>query len=90
MHAGVSAAVVAVFAFGAGAVSAQQCPAGSRNCLNLDLLPQISQQVGGDQRLDQPEKRATPATSTPYSGPIVGLSPTVRPTPTVGYRWRFE
>lgn len=91
MYPGVCAAIVAAFAIGSGAVWAACPPDGSRNCINLDLAPQISQRNGADERTAPPARRTTEAVpSTPYSGPIVGLSPTVRPTPTLGYRWALE
>lgn len=87
-----SAAIVAAAVLGYGnAWSA--CPAGqSRHCVNLDLVPQISQRIAADQGIAaapaKPLRQAEP--KAPYSGPIVGLSPTVRPTPTVGYRWKLD
>jgi hypothetical protein len=72
------------------------CPTGhsnghSKNCVNFDFVPQISRQVSaGDP--SAPVARPVPVAGakTPYTGPTVGLSPTVRKTPTVGYRWAIN
>jgi hypothetical protein len=90
MHARLCIAVVAVLALG-GAAEAACVPGQAQGCINLDLLPQVSQQIVGGPYIPGTAKPAAKiAPSQPYNGPIVGLSPTVRPTPTVGYRWSFD
>ena len=38
-----------------------------------------------------PAAKAVPGTeSQPYNGPTIGLTPTPRKFPTVGYRWSFD
>ena len=90
MHTRLSAATIAaILLVGTGALAA--CPPGqTRNCVNLDLVPQISQQIVA-QEPNAPAK-AGPRTNadTPYTGPTVGLAPNVRRAPTVGYRWSLQ
>jgi hypothetical protein len=63
----------------------------SRNCLDLNLVPQITQQIVAGEHLAVPPKMAPAAESKPaYTGPTVGLSRTVRQAPTVGYRWSID
>lgn len=106
MRAGVSAAIIAASLLGSS-TAFSACPSGqsptgqsptgqsrtsqSRNCLDLDLVPLISQQIGARERLAAPPKTAPAAEPRPaYSGPTVGLSRTVRQAPTVGYRWAID
>lgn len=66
-------------------------PKQTRDCvISLDSVPEISQQIVGPARAAP--KKAGPATDTkaPYTGPTVGVTPTVRQYPTVGYRWSFD
>jgi hypothetical protein len=84
-------AVMALLCSAAAAEAA--CQTGQkRDCvLNLDSVPQISQQIVAKQRVAPAAKAATTANSeTPYTGPTVGLTPTVRRVPTVGYHWSFD
>jgi hypothetical protein len=63
----------------------------SRNCLDLNLVPQITQQIVAGEHLAVPPKTVPAAESKPaYTGPTVGLSRTVRQAPTVGYRWSID
>ena len=83
--------VVAVLLSGATAEAACS-PAQTRDCvINLDAVPQISRQIVSTDRV-APTAKAAPGAQpqTPYSGPTVGLTPTVRQYPTVGYRWSFD
>jgi hypothetical protein len=91
MRALVSAAIVAASVLG-GSTAWSACPPGqSRNCLNLDPVPQISQQIVAGERIAAPPKIAPAAAPTPaYTGPTIGLSRTVRQAPTVGYRWSLD
>jgi hypothetical protein len=76
-----------------GATAEGACPAGqTRDCvINLEAVPQISQQVVAQDRI-APIGKTAPGTDpqTPYSGPTVGLTPTPRKFPTFGYRWSFD
>lgn len=91
MHTRLSAATIgAVLVVGTGALAA--CPPGqTRNCVNFDLVPQISQQIVA-QEPASPANKLLPRTETdkPYTGPTVGLAPNVRRAPTVGYRWALQ
>lgn len=90
MRAGPAAAIVAASLLGAVPASAACPPGQSRNCVNLDLTPQISQQVVAGAPSATPKAAPRGDAKPAYSGPIVGLSPTARPTPTVGYRWSLD
>ena len=76
-----------------GAVAEAACPsAQTRDCvINLDAVPQISQQIVA-QEPGTPGAKAGPRADadTPYSGPTVGVAPNVRRAPTVGYRWSLQ
>jgi hypothetical protein len=64
----------------------------ARDCIiNLDAVPQISQQIVSTERV-VPNSKTAPATEAkaPYTGPTLGVTPTVRQYPTVGYRWSFD
>ena len=90
MHTRLSAVTIAaVLVMGNGALAA--CPPGqTRDCVNLDLVPQISQQIVA-QEPGTPAKAGPRADAdAPYSGPTVGVAPNVRRAPTVGYRWSLQ
>jgi hypothetical protein len=92
MRAGGPAAVFAASLLcGNGALAA--CPPGAaHNCVNLDTVPQISQQIVAKDRTS-PTAKATPAAGqeAPYTGMTVGVpkNSTGRGA-TVGYRWAFD
>jgi hypothetical protein len=69
------------------------CPAKqTRDCvINLDAVPQISQQIVSTEQVI-PKSKTAPGTEAkaPYTGPTLGITPTVRQYPTVGYRWSFD
>ena len=76
-----------------GATAEAACPpAQTRDCvINLDAVPQISRQIVSTDRFAPTAKAAAAAApQTPYTGPTVGLTPTARQYPTVGYRWSFD
>jgi hypothetical protein len=85
---------VAIFVAGAallGSASADAActPNQTRDCvINLSAVPQISQQIVAGDRAAPAAKAAT--SETPYTGPTVGLTPTPRKFPTLGYRWSFD
>jgi hypothetical protein len=84
---------VAIFAaaaalLGSASADAACTPNQTRDCvINLSAVPQISQQVVASDRAPA-AKAAT--TEAPYTGPTVGLTPTPRKFPTLGYRWSFD
>jgi len=96
MRVGVPATIVAACLVASSAAWSAcppgQLPSQSRNCVvDFDRVPQISQQIVAGERIAAPPK-TTPsgeATQT-YTGPALGLSKTVRPTPTVGYHWAID
>jgi hypothetical protein len=63
----------------------------SGDCLDLNLVPQITQRLVADEHITTPPKTA-PVAAPPaaYTGPTVGVSRTVRQAPTVGYRWSID
>src|SRR5579863_10434062 len=103
MRVGVPAPIV-VACLLAGSAAWSACPPGqppgqshsqshsqSRNCVDFDRVPQISQQIVAGERVAAPLKTTPSAEPTPtYTGPALGLSKTVRPTPTVGYHWAID
>lgn len=92
MRAGAAATIVAVSLLGGGSASWADCtPGRTVNCVNLDLVPQVSQRIVADEKLSAPRKIA-PEADTPaaYTGPTVGAAPNVRRAPTVGYRWSLD
>ena len=91
MRAGISAAVIAASVISSSAGWAACVSTRAHNCVNLDLVPQVSDQVVGDEHIPLPRRNLPTATPIPnYTGPIVGVSPTVRQAPTVGYRWAID
>jgi hypothetical protein len=65
-----------------------------RDCLNLNSLPQISDNVASAKA---PGAKARPVYVPPseqkYEGPTLGLTkpePGVKPVPVIGYRWSLE
>ena len=69
------------------------CPPGQKHdcVINLDAVPQISQQIVAKEGVAPAAKTVPSAGSaTPYTGPTIGITPTVRKAPTVGYRWSFD
>jgi hypothetical protein len=67
------------------------CPPKARNCVDLHGLPDITGQIVASEKLAPPSPKPPPGEAKqPYSGPTVGLSKTVRQTPTVGYRWAIQ
>jgi len=71
----------------------KKTPAPANGCVNLNGLPQISDQIVATEPHRVPAKTAPPSLDTPYTGPTLGLTkpdPGVRPTPTVGYHWSID
>lgn len=99
MRFGVSAAVVAASVLGSNMAWSACLPGQSHNCVNLDLVPQISQQIVAGEHVAAPPKAApdgalVAAPSSNYTGPTlgptVGVDQAVRRAPTVGYRWSID
>ncbi|MBV8492740.1 MAG: hypothetical protein JO162_04600 [Alphaproteobacteria bacterium] len=82
---------IAALLWRAGAEAA--CPPKqTRDCvINLDAVPQISREIVATERV-APKGKAAPKTDTktPYTGPTIGVTPTVRMYPQVGYHWSFD
>ncbi len=90
MRAGLVAAVIAAAACGGGAALGA-CPTGRGHCVDLDLVPQISQQIVATEPVVAPRKELPVIEPAPaYTGPIVGTAKNLRRAPTVGYRWSIE
>lgn len=94
MNARLIAAVFAAVALPALTAAAACPPGGARGCVNLDNLSDITQQiVAREQPVIAPKRDVTApgdGTSPGYTGPMVGLTNTVRRTPTVGYHWTLD
>jgi len=74
-----------------GGIGQAACPPGQlRNCVNLDLVPQISQQIVAQDPLTLAPKAAPSGQSQPYTGVTVGAAPNLRRAPTLGYRWAIN
>jgi len=91
MRTGIAAVIVAASVLGSN-FAWSACPTSRwRDCVNLDQVPQISQQIVAGERLAPLPKAAPTAESTPaYTGPTVGAAANLRRAPTVGYRWSLE
>jgi hypothetical protein len=91
MRAGLVAAIVAASAFGGSAAGAA-CPAGARgHCVDLDLVPQISQQIVATEPIVAPRKAVPTVEPQPgYTGPTIGAAKNLRRAPEVGYRWSIN
>ena len=91
MRTGIAAAIIAASVLGGGPVWSA-CPAGKlRNCVDLDLVPQISQQIVAGEHIAAPPKTAPVTDAKPaYTGPTVGAAANLRRAPTVGYRWSLD
>jgi len=69
----------------------------SRDCfdvpatINFSSVPEISNKIVSEEKIQpKPLKNPDPATSTPYTGPMIGTNPRPGRTPTVGYYWSLE
>jgi len=91
MRAGMWAAVVAASVLGQGAAWASCAPGQTRNCVNLDLAPQFSQDIVAAEPFAAPPKRP-PAVEgvSAYTGPTIGVNHQVRQAPEIGYRWAIN
>lgn len=87
----VSAAMLAALIVASGGATAACQPGKTQKCVNLDLVPQISQQIVASEHLAAPPKKAYSVEPIPaYTGPTVGINHAVRRAPQVGYRWAIE
>ena len=71
------------------------CPAGEARCAKVDLngVPEITQQIVAQQSAAPAQKPLTPAVpgaASSYTGPTFGVSDRARRAPVVGYRWAIE
>ena len=69
----------------------------SRDCfdvpatINFSSVPEISNKIVSEEMIQpKPLKNPDSATSTPYTGPMIGTNPRPGRTPTVGYYWSLE
>jgi hypothetical protein len=95
MRAGVVTATIAIILLGGSIAAPGACPTGKHrgDCVDLGAVPQISQQIVAAERPVTTPAKAAPVPAVekkPYSGPTVGLTPTVKKAPTVGYRWAID
>jgi hypothetical protein len=94
MRAGIAAAIIAacILSLSGGAAWSACAPSRSGNCVDLDLVPQISQQIVADEHIAAPPKTAAPPAETPraYTGPTLGAAQNLRRAPTLGYRWSLD
>ena len=67
------------------------CPSGQwGNCVDLGLVPEISKQIVVEERIPAAKPTYRTDADTPYTGPIVGVAPTVVRAPTIGYQWALH
>jgi hypothetical protein len=92
MHAGVWAAVVAAASVLGPGTGSAACPSGTAgDCVNLGLVPQITQQIVAGERIATPPPKARAAEPIPiYTGPTIGAAPNLRRAPEIGYRWSID
>ena len=90
MRAGTAAAIVAA-SISTGTAGFAACPPGpSRNCVNLDLVPQITQQIVAKEPVAAAPKAPPSNGPEAYTGPTVGTAPNLHRAPTLGYRWAIN
>jgi hypothetical protein len=89
--------IAAAFTVVISAPVSAACPPGAKPpCVNFDSLPQISQDIVAREQPALGAKKAAAAPSfpylekAPYTGPTVGFTKTVKPAPTVGYKWSID
>lgn len=91
MHTRLSAVTIAAILINGSAALAACPPGQTRNCVNFDLVPQISEQIVSQEPSAAGANAGPRAKAdTPYTGPTVGIAPGVRRAPTVGYRWALQ
>jgi hypothetical protein len=95
MRAGVSAAIVAASVVTGSTAWSACLPSQSNSCVDLGIVPQISQQIVAGEPTAAPPKTApqsepTPAYNGPTIGPTTGAGSAIRRGPTVGYHWSLD
>jgi len=95
MRAGVSAAIVAACVLTGGTAWSACLPSQSKTCVDLGVVPGISQQIVAGEASGPPPKAVPLADSTaPYTGPTLGPTTgaggAIRRAPTVGYHWSLD
>jgi len=95
MRAGVSAAIVAASVLTSSTVWSACLPSQSNNCVDLGIVPQISQRIVAGEPTPTPSKPApeadpAPAYTGPTVGPTTGAGSAIRRAPTVGYHWSLD
>ena len=86
------AAMVAGLLLWSASAGAACPPIQGKDCvINLQSVPQISQEIVAGERIAPAPKQAPLATPRqPYTGPTVGVSDRVRRAPEIGYRWAIN
>ena len=91
MRAEFSAAVAAALLVASGAAWAGCPPGQARDCVNLDLAPQISRDIVASEAMQVvPKKPPAVEVRAPYTGPTIGINKSVRQAPQIGYRWAID
>lgn len=95
MNARVSLALIAAVLLSAAAAHAACSPGQAGGCakVNLDAVPEITQQIIAQESTAPSAKLAIPTAATPpqfYTGPTVGVTNQARRAPTVGYHWSID
>lgn len=88
-----AATFTAAICFAHASLWAACAPRASRHCVNLDALPQISQDIVSDEAVPVPKRQPVAAPAAPsehYTGPTIGLNRHLRRAPEIGYRWAIE
>lgn len=80
---------VAALLWSAGAFGA--CISGTPSCPDLSNIPEIAQNIVGQEKPVTPAQVAPPSDpSSSYTGPTFGVSNALRRAPEVGYHWSIE
>jgi hypothetical protein len=95
MRVGVSAAIIAASVLTGSTAWSACLPHQSNNCVDLGIVPQISQQIVAGEPTPAPTKLApdtnpAPAYTGPTIGPTTGAGSALRRAATVGYRWSLD
>jgi len=95
MRVGVSVAIIAACVLTGSTAWSACLPSQSKTCVDLGVVPEISQQIVAGEPSGPPPK-ATPfdAPAAPYTGPTLGPTTgaggAVRRAPMVGYHWSLD
>jgi hypothetical protein len=95
MRSGISAAIVVASVLTGSTAWSACLPSQSNSCVDLGIVPQISQQIAAGERTPGPSKSVpeadpTPPYTGPTLGPTTGAGTAIRRAPMVGYRWSLD